>query len=90
MLLRIPEKLLQLHPDLTKNEIRIIIRTILNSKSAKLKSSHIVDFTMPLIGRFKTHGLKKVKRRKADQARDRKKKRIKYNKLLMTKEKLLW
>lgn len=90
MLLKIPAHLLKLNPDLSENEIRTIIKMILNHKTSKLKSSHIVNFKMPLVGRFKTHGNKKVKRYKKELTKDRRKKRIKYRKQQTTKEKLLW
>ena len=88
--LQIPTKLLLLNPDLNEKELRCIIRVILNSKSMKLRTSHILNFTVPHLGRFKTHGGKKVKRYKKDLVKDRKKKKNKYDKLLMTKERLLW
>jgi hypothetical protein len=47
--IHIPEKLMALHPGYTKQELRAIIRVVLNHKTSKLKSSHIVNFTMSLI-----------------------------------------
>lgn len=89
-MLKIPPKLLLLFPTMTENELRTIIKAVLNRKSMKLRTSHIVSFNVPNLGKFKSHGNKKVKRYRKDLLKDRKKKRIKYDKLLMTKQKLLW
>ena len=56
----------------------------------KLRTSHIISFIVPKLGKFKSHGNKKVKRYRRDLVKDRKKKKLKYEKKLMTKEKLLW
>lgn len=87
MQLHIPDKLLKKYPQYTRNELRMIVKVFLNQKSYKLKTGKIVDFTMPYIGRIKSHGLKK---NKGALAADRKKKKKKYAKSLMTKEKLLF
>lgn len=89
-MLKIPPKLLLLHPKFTENELRTIIKTILKSKSMKLRTSHIINFTVPYLGRFKSHGNKKVKRYRRDLTKDRKKKKLLYEQKLNTKEKLLW
>lgn len=87
MQLEISDKLLKKHPYLTKNEIRTIIKTIWNHKSIKLKSGHVVNFTMPHFGNIKSHGNKKKKKYLA---LDRRHKRKQYLKKSMTKEKLLF
>jgi hypothetical protein len=79
-----------LHPGYTKQELRAIIRVVLNHKTSKLKSSHIVNFTVPYLGRIKSHGNKKVKRYRKYLVKDRRKKKALYTKSLFTKEKLLW
>lgn len=87
MQLYIPDTLLQLHPNLSKNQIRAIVKTIWNYKSAKLKTGHVIDFKIVHFGRIKSHGNKKKKKYLST---DRRKKKRKYNRLLMTKEKLLF
>lgn len=87
MQLEISNELLKKHPYLTKNEIRTIIKTVWNHKSTKLKSGHIIDFTIPHFGRIKSHGNKKKKKYLA---LDRRHKRRQYVKKLMSKEKLLF
>lgn len=52
----------------------------------KLRTSHIIDFIVPYIGKFKSHGNKKVKRYQSDLKKDREKKRIKYYKLKAEKQ----
>lgn len=88
--IKIPGKLLLLNPSFTEKELRLIIYSILKAKTKKLLSSHIVDFKIPALGRFKSHGGKKVKRYQKYLRKDRKKKKLKYEKILMSKEKLLW
>lgn len=80
----------RLNPDLSYKEIQTIIRTVINHKTSKLKASHIVNFYIPHIGRVKSHGNKKVRRYRPYLAKDKKKKKKVYQKLLLTKEKLLW
>ena len=88
--LHISDKVMALNPEFTKKELRSIIRIVLNHKTSKLKSSHIVNFVIPHLGRIKSHGNKKVKRYRRYLVKDRRKKKKKYNESLFTKEKLLW
>ncbi len=44
----------------------------------KLRTSHLMNFTLPYVGKFKSHGNKKVKRYKSDLEKDRKRKKNKY------------
>jgi hypothetical protein len=85
-----PQKLLDKHPDLTKNEIRAIAKIILNSRANRLRMAYIVDITIPYLGRFKSHGNKTVRRRKKTLASDRKRKREKQLIKQTSKEYLLW
>lgn len=87
MKLELTNELLIKHPNLTRSEMRLILRTIWNTKSSKLKRGYIVDFTIPHFGRIKSHGNKK---KKTYHAADRKAKRKTYSKKLMEKEKLLF
>jgi hypothetical protein len=80
-MLKIPPKLLLLNPTLSENELRTIIRTILKRKDMKLRTSHLMNFNVPYIGKFKSHGNKKTKRYQSDLIKDREKKRKKYWKL---------
>ena len=80
-MLKIPPILLLLFPNHTENELRTVIRTIWNRKSMKLRTSHIVDFNVPYLGKFKSHGNKKVKRYQRQLIKDREKKKNKYWKL---------
>jgi hypothetical protein len=77
-------------PGWTKAQIRAVIRIILNHKTSKLKSSHIVNFTIPHLGKVKSHGNKKVKRYKPTLIADKKKKKQAYRKKLLSKNYLLW
>ena len=83
-------KLLELHPDLTRNEIRAIVKVILNSRANKLRQAYIVDFKIPYLGQFKSHGNKMVRRKTKTLAADRKRKRPLQRKKQLTKEKLLF
>lgn len=84
-MLKIPHKLLLLFPTLSENELRTVIKTVLKRKDMKLRTSHIVDFNVPYLGKFKSHGNKKVKRYQRQLIKDREKKRIKYYKLKQLK-----
>lgn len=81
MHLKVPPKLLLLNPNWNEKELRAVIRVILKSKSMKLRTAQIVDFTVPYLGRFKSHGNKKLKRDKLYREKDRIKKRKKYYRL---------
>jgi len=87
MQLEISEALLKKHPYLPKREIRMIIKAVWNHKSVKLKSGHIVNFTIPYFGKIKSHGNKKKNKYLA---LDRRHKRRQYLKKSMSKEKLLF
>ena len=87
MQLQIPDTLLKKYPNLSKNELRSIIAMVLRYKSYKLKTSILVDFKVPHLGRIKTHGNKKNKKYLIA---DRKKKKKNYDQMLLTKEKLLF
>ncbi len=52
----------------------------------KLRTSHLMDFNVPYIGKFKSHGNKKVKRYKSDLIKDREKKKKKYWRLKAIKD----
>ncbi len=65
----------------------MLLRPIWNTKSNKLKRGHIVNFTIPHLGRCKSHGNKKKKDYKAKDARI---KRKLYQEKQLTREKLLF
>lgn len=44
----------------------------------KLRTSHIIKFRVPFVGRFRSHGNLKTKRYQKELKKDREKKRIKY------------
>jgi len=71
----IPQKLLDLHPDLTKKEIKMIASMILASRADKIRRAYILDFTVMCLGRFRTHRAKKVKRYKKNKVKDKKRKK---------------
>jgi hypothetical protein len=85
-----PQQLLDKHPDLTKKEIRAIAKIILNSRANKLRMAYIVDFRVPFLGRFRSHGNKTVRRKTKALAADRKRKKELTIKKQNTKEYLLW
>jgi hypothetical protein len=87
MQLHISDQLLNKYPHLSKGELRAIIKVIWNYKSAKLKTSHTADFTIPHFGRIKSHGNKKKRKYRLY---DKKKKRRRRLEKSMTKEKLLF
>jgi hypothetical protein len=87
---KIPQKLLDKHPDLTKKEIMAIVRTILIKRSNKVSRAYILDFKVPGLGRFRTHANKVVKRKNKTMSADRKRKRELQKKIELTKERLLW
>lgn len=87
---KIPQKLLDKHPNLTKKEIKIIAGMILTNRADKLRRAYIVDFYVTYIGRFRTHGLKKVRRYNKNKLKDKKRKRVKQIEKQFKKENLLW
>ena len=88
--LHIPNEMLKLYPHLTINEIRTIIKTILNAKSARLRHSYVFRVVLPHLGVMRSHGLKKPKSYQSMLAKDRKKKELKQRKMELTKEHILW
>ncbi len=87
MQLHLSDTLMAKYPMYSKNEVRSVLKPILNYKSAKLKTAHIVNFTIPHLGRCKSHGNKKKNKYLL---LDKKKKRKKYLEKSMSKEKLLF
>lgn len=85
-----PEELLKRHPDLAKNEIKAIARIFINSKNNRLRNAYIVDFIIPNLGRFKSHGNKVVRRKKKIMLKDKMRKRVAHRKKTLTKEYLLF
>lgn len=84
------QKILDKHPDLTWNEIKFIANQILKSKRNRIRQGYIIDFRIPGLGTFRTHGNRKVKRMTEVMKRDRKRKRLKYRELGLTRKKLLY
>jgi type III secretory pathway component EscR len=90
MIQEIPYSLRVKHPNLSLREIRLIVRTFLKAKTYKVKDSHIIDFTIPYIGRVKSHGNKKVKRYRKTLIKDRRRKKKEYRKKILTPENVLF
>ncbi len=86
----IPYQLRKAHPDLSADEIKFIVNAILKAKTYKLRTAHIVDFTIPYLGRIKTYGHKKVRHYKKRLISDKLAKRKKRVEELFTIEKLLF
>jgi len=72
--LKIPQQLLLLHPNLSKKELRSVIRAILAAKKNKLSKSQVFKIVVPNIGTFRSHSLRKKKGTNKSRTRDRKKK----------------
>lgn len=72
--LKIPQQLLLLHPNLSKKELRSVIRVILAAKKNKLSKSQVFKIVVPNIGTFRSHSLRKKKGTNKNRTRDRKKK----------------
>lgn len=87
MQIYIPDSLLAKYPEFTRNELRMIVRTILRYKNGKLRTDNVVNFTIPYLGKVKSHGNKKPKKYLAV---DRRKKRRKQHRLELTPKKLLF
>lgn len=85
-----PQELLDKHPDLTKNEIKAIARLVLSSRANRVSRAYIVDFKIPNLGRFKSHGNKSVRRKKGVLRADKKRKRELQRRKELTKDYLLW
>lgn len=88
--MEIPKEVLMLNPRFTSAQIREVFNTLLKSKSTRLKSAQVFDFKIPGIGRFSSHGNKKVKGYNKAKARDRKRKRLQLREIKMSKESVLW
>lgn len=86
----IPQKLLDKHPDLTKNEIKLIARTIIIGRADKIRNAYIVNFTVLGMGKFRSHARKKNRRWKKGLTKDRKRKRELTIKKQMSRESLLF
>jgi len=87
---KFPQKLLDKHPDLTKNQIKAIAKVVLNSRSNRTRVAYILDFTIPYLGRFWTRSNKTVRRKRKALSADRKRKKLIQIEKQMSKEKLLW
>jgi hypothetical protein len=87
---KIPQAVKDLNPTLTEKEIRTIIKTILNSKTVRLRQADIVDIKIPHIGRLKSHGKKKPKRHKKAKLKDKKRKFVLNRKKELEKNNLLF
>lgn len=88
--LKIPQQVLKLHPNLTLNEIRTILKVILNSRAMRLRQANIVNINIPHIGRFRSHGLKKHKRTNSTMKRDKKRKKKEYKQNELKRDNLLF
>ncbi len=88
--LKLSQKLLDRHPDLTKLEIGIIVKMILASRADKIRRAYILKFTVMFLGQFRSHGSKKVKRYNRNKLKDRIRKRELQNIKENSREYLLW
>lgn len=86
----LPQELLDKHPDLTWKEIKSIVAEYLKRYGFKVRNSYIVDFTIPQIGRFHSHGNRVVRRVGKYRLADKKRKKEKQRKKEFSKEHLLW
>lgn len=87
---KLPQELLDKHPDLTEKEIRAIVAEVWKRYGFKVRNGYILDFKIPKLGRVKTHGNKFVRRVKKYRLQDKKRKRIKQILKEQTKKHLLW
>lgn len=85
--IKIPEKLIGGH---SRKELRLVIGMIVRAINIKLRVSHIVNFKVPKLGRFHTHGNKVKRGYKKGLSADRKRKRIKLLEKEFQKDNLLW
>lgn len=88
--LSIPTALLALNPDLKIGEIRAIVNVIWNSRKNRVRQAHIINIKLPHLGRFKSRGNKRYKRKKKRLKKDVKRKRTQARQAELTQEKLLW
>ena len=87
---KIPQELLDRHPDLTRREIIALSTLFLSSRNKRVRQGYILDFKIPYLGRFKSHGNKKTRRMKGTIKADRKRKRELAIIKQFKKENLLW
>lgn len=87
MQIELSKALLEKYPNLKRSEMRLLLREVLNRKSRKLKKSDLVDFSIPYIGRIRSHGNRK---KKSYLKKDRKIKKRVYREKMMSKENLLF
>lgn len=88
--LKISNHLLQLHPNLTKEQIRAVVNTVWKCKSNKLRQAYIFRVTLTNIGTLRSVANKKPKHRKNTMKKDRKRKREEKRKKDLTTESLLF
>lgn len=88
--LEIPVELLQLYPNLNKQQLRAVVMTIWKSKNNKLRQAHTFKIILPKLGTLRSRANKKPKGRKKLQASDRKRKREQARKKELTVENLLF
>jgi hypothetical protein len=90
-IINIPDALLvKYYGVLSKRELRLIISTILKTKTNKLKKAHVYHLRIPHIGHLSSHASKKRPGYKKRRTMERKKKRIRQKSLNLKKEKLLF
>lgn len=53
---KISKELMAKHPNLTKEQIQLIISSFLTMINQKLGQNKVVDLTIPSLGRVHTHG----------------------------------
>lgn len=85
--IKIPEKLIGRH---SRKELRLVIGMIVRAVNIKLRTSYILDFKVPKLGRFHTRGNKVRRGYNKGLSADRKRKRAKLLEKEFKKESLLW
>lgn len=88
--LHIPTQLLTLNPTLNLKEIRAIVNVIWNSRKNRVRQAYILDINLPNLGRFKSRGNKRYKRKKKRLKKDVKRKREQARQKELTRDNLLW
>ena len=86
----LPEALLFKHPNLSDKHLKLIRSSILFARGRKLRGSWILDFIIPHLGRFKTHGGRIKSWSNKNKVIDRKRKKELTRQKQFTKENLLW
>jgi hypothetical protein len=76
--------------EFTKDELKTIIRTILNSRRTKMKYSQVLFINVPGIGLFRSHARKKKKGYQKLKNRDRKRKSVDQKLKELSKNNLLF